>query len=59
MQKEMLGSPRGYEGSSLELFLLPKGLIIIMGMKIKIKIKIIFLFFIFLNELESVSLKEN
>jgi hypothetical protein len=47
MQKEMLGSPRGYEGSSLELFFLPKGLIIIMGMKIKIKIKIIFLFFIF------------
>jgi hypothetical protein len=34
MQKEILGSPRGYEGSSLELFLLPKGLIIFMGMKI-------------------------
>jgi len=36
MQKEMPGSPRGYEGwlSSFELFLLPKGLIIIMGMRI-------------------------
>jgi hypothetical protein len=44
MQKEMPGSPRGFESSSLELFLLPKGLIIIMGMRIKIKI---FLFFIF------------
>jgi hypothetical protein len=45
MQKEMPGSPRGFEDSSLKLFLLPKGLIIIMGMKMKIKN--IFLFFIF------------
>lgn len=41
----MPGSPRGFEGSSLELFLLPKGLIIIMGMKINIKNKHIKLFF--------------
>jgi hypothetical protein len=34
MQKEMPGSPRGFQGSSLELFLLPKGLIIIMKIKI-------------------------
>jgi hypothetical protein len=58
MQKEMPGSPRKFEGSSLELFLLPKGLIIIMGMKIKNK-KIFFYFLFLKNELESVSLKEN
>jgi hypothetical protein len=38
MQKEMPGSSRGFDGSSLELFLLPKGLIIIMEMKMKLKI---------------------
>jgi hypothetical protein len=44
----MPGSPRGFEGSSLELFLLPKGLFIIMGMKKYIFIFIFIFIYLFL-----------
>jgi len=41
----MPGSPRGFEGSSLELFLLPKGLIIITGMKILLLLLLFYFIF--------------